>query len=164
MKRVRESATQSRLICLTIHELSFFLLWINMVHVLLLNGVGNGSPFPIFLPGSLHRLRSLAGSQRVGHNWETEHITSNNPANKGPTCLVAQSCPTLCNSLDSSPPGSSVHGDFPGKNTGGGCHALLRGGVIFLTQGSNLGLLYFRQILYHLSYRGSPKGPIQSSN
>ena len=30
----------------------------------------------------------------------------------GPTCccLVTQSCPTLCNSMDCSPPGSSVHG------------------------------------------------------
>ena len=26
-----------------------------------------------------------------------------------------------------SPPGSSVHGDSPGKNTGVGCHALLQG-------------------------------------
>ena len=25
-------------------------------------------------------------------------------------CLVAQSCPTLCNPMDCSPPGSSVHG------------------------------------------------------
>ena len=25
-------------------------------------------------------------------------------------CVCAQSCPTLCNSLDCSPPGSSVHG------------------------------------------------------
>ena len=25
-------------------------------------------------------------------------------------CLVAQSCPTLCDSMDCSPPGSSVHG------------------------------------------------------
>ena len=28
-----------------------------------------------------------------------------------------------------SPPGSSVHGDFPGKNTGIGCHALLQGNL-----------------------------------
>ena len=40
---------------------------------------------------------------------------------------------------------------FPGKNTGMGCHALLQ--RIFLTQGSNLGLLHCRQILYHLSYK-----------
>ena len=33
-------------------------------------------------------------------------------------------------------PGSSVHGDSPGKNSGVGCHALLQG--IFLTQESNL--------------------------
>ena len=36
--------------------------------------------------------------------------------------LVAQSCPTLCYPMDCSPPGSSVHGDSPGKNTGVGCH------------------------------------------
>ena len=40
--------------------------------------------------------------------------------------------------------------DSPSKNTGVGCHALLQG--IFLTQGSNLNLLWLlhcRQILYH---------------
>ena len=36
-------------------------------------------------------------------------------------CLVAQSCPTLCNPMDNNPPGSSVHRDSPGKNTGVGC-------------------------------------------
>ena len=29
--------------------------------------------------------------------------------------------------MDFSPPGSSVHGDSPGKNTGEGCHALFQG-------------------------------------
>ena len=48
-------------------------------------------------------------------------------------CLVAQSCPTLCDPMDCSPPGSSVHRDSPGKNTAVGCHALLQG--IFPTQG-----------------------------
>ena len=47
-------------------------------------------------------------------------------------CLVAQSCLTLCGPMDSSPPGSSVHGDSPGKNPAVGCHALLQG--IFPTQ------------------------------
>jgi len=42
-------------------------------------------------------------------------------------CLVTQSCLTLCNSMDCSAPGSSVHGDSPGKNTGVGCHALIHG-------------------------------------
>ena len=31
--------------------------------------------------------------------------------------LVAQSCPTLCDPMNCSPRGSSVRGDFPGKNT-----------------------------------------------
>ena len=33
-------------------------------------------------------------------------------------CLVTQSCLTLCNPMDCSPPGSSGNGDSPGKNTG----------------------------------------------
>ena len=57
--------------------------------------------------------------------------------------------------MDCSPPGSSVHGDSPGKN-GMGCHALLQG--IFPTQGLNPGLLHCRRILYPLSHQGSP-GP-----
>ena len=69
-------------------------------------------------------------------------------------CLVTQSCPTLCNPMDCSLPGSSVHRDFPGKNTGVGCHALLQG--IFPTQGSNPGLQHCRQILYHLEPPGKP--------
>ena len=50
-----------------------------------------------------------------------------------------QSCPIHCDPMDCSPPGFSVHGGFPGKNTGVGCQALLQG--IFLIQGSNLSLL-----------------------
>ena len=40
------------------------------------------------------------------------------------------------------------------KNTGVGSHSLFQ--RIFLTQKSNLGLLHCRQILYQLSYQGSP--------
>jgi len=69
--------------------------------------------------------------------------------------LVAQLCPTLCDPMDCSPLGSSVHGDSPGKNTEMGCHALFQG--IFPTQGSNPGLPHCRQILYHLSHQGSPR-------
>ena len=68
--------------------------------------------------------------------------------------LVAQSCPTPCDPMDCSPPGSSVHGDSPGKNTGVGCRALLQG--IFPIQGSNLGLPHCRWILYDLGHQGSP--------
>ena len=69
-------------------------------------------------------------------------------------CLVAQSCPIFCYPMDCRPPGSSVHGNSPGKNTGVGCHAFLQ--RIFLTQESNWGLLHCRRILYQLSYQRSP--------
>ena len=36
-----------------------------------------------------------------------------------------QSCPTLCDPIDGSPPGSPHPWDSPGKNTGVGCHFLL---------------------------------------
>ena len=50
----------------------------------------------------------------------------------------------------------------PGKNTGVGCHCLLQG--IIPTQELNPGLLYCRQILYHLSHQGSPEGSVRHSN
>ena len=69
-------------------------------------------------------------------------------------CLVVQSCLTLFNPMDCGLPGSFVHGDSPGKNTGVGCHALLQG--IFPTQGSNAGLPHCGKILYCLSHQESP--------
>ena len=36
-----------------------------------------------------------------------------------------QSCPTLCDPIDGSPPGCPRPWDSPGKNTGVGCHFLL---------------------------------------
>ena len=44
--------------------------------------------------------------------------------------------------------------DSLGKNTGVSSHSLLQG--LFSTQGLDLGLLHFRQILYCLSHQGSP--------
>lgn len=41
--------------------------------------------------------------------------------------LVTQWQLTLCDPLDYSPPGCSVHGDSPGENPGVGYHALLQG-------------------------------------
>ena len=48
-------------------------------------------------------------------------------------CLVTQLCSAFYDPMDHSPPGSLVHGNSPGKNTGIGCHTLLQG--IFPTQG-----------------------------
>ena len=46
-------------------------------------------------------------------------------------CSVTQSCLTLCNPMDC----RLCPWNFPGKNTGVGCHSLLQG--IFPSQGSN---------------------------
>ena len=65
---------------------------------------------------------------------------------------VAQSCPTL-RPHGLQPTRLLCPQDFPGKNTGLGCHFLLQG--IFQTQGQNPGLPHCRWILYQLSYQGS---------
>ena len=69
--------------------------------------------------------------------------------------LVTKSCLTLATpwTMACQPLLSRVHEISPGKNTGGDCHSLLQG--IFPTQGSNLGLLHCRQILYRLIHQGS---------
>ena len=56
-----------------------------------------------------------------------------------------QSCPTLCDPIDSSPPGSSVHGILQARVLEWGATAFSRG--ILLTQGSNPGLPHCRQTL-----------------
>ena len=68
--------------------------------------------------------------------------------------LVIQSCLTLCNSMDCSPPGSSVHRILHARILEWIAIPFSR--VIFPSQGSNLGLLHCRQILYCLSHEGSP--------
>ena len=103
--------------------------------------------------------------------------------------LVTQPCPTLCNPVDCSPPGSSVHGDSPGKNMECVAMPSSRGSSqprdrtqvsciagdslpseppgklsllpgIFLTQELNRGLLHGRQILHQLNHQGSTHIPI----
>ena len=59
---------------------------------------------------------------------------------------VTQLCLTLLSPMDCSPPGSSLHCIFPGKNTGEGCHFLFQG--TFLTEGLNLCLWHCRWTLY----------------
>ena len=67
---------------------------------------------------------------------------------------VTQSFPTLCDPMDGVTCTRLLHPwDFLGKGTGVVCHFLLQG--IFLTQGSNPGLLHCRQMLYRLNHQGS---------
>ena len=71
----------------------------------------------------------------LGVQGEGVPLSQSRPFWKRECVLVTQSCPTLCDPMNCSPPGSSVHGDSLGKNTGVGSHSLLQ--RIFLTQGSN---------------------------
>ena len=70
--------------------------------------------------------------------------------------LGAQSCRTLCDPLDCSPSGFSVHGILQAGILEWVAILLQR---ISWTQGSNPSLLHCRQILYHLSHQGSPGQP-----
>ena len=74
-------------------------------------------------------------------------------------CLSAeslQSCPTLYDAMDYSPPASSVQRDSPGKNSGVGCCVLLQG--IFPTQIANphLCVSCMQTDFSLLSHQGSP--------
>ena len=99
-------------------------------------------PTLVFLPGKSHGQSCLAGYSPWGHKESdlTEQLSTH-------TQTVAHQAPRPW--------------DSPGKSTGVGCHALLRG--IFPTQGSNPGVLYYRLILYQLSYQVSPGQDVKCS-
>ena len=63
---------------------------------------------------------------------------------------VAQSCMTLCDLVD-----YTIHGILQARILEWVAIPFSRG--IFLTQGSNPGLLHCRRILYQLSHQGSPE-------
>ena len=91
-------------------------------------GVGSRALFQGIFPTQGSKLRFL----RLLH-WQVSSLPLVPPGK--PNILFAaaaaakslQSCPTLCDPMDFSPPGCSVHGDSPGKNTGVGFHFLLQG-------------------------------------
>ena len=68
---------------------------------------------------------------------------------------VAQSHLTLCDPLDCSPPGSSVHGIFQARTREWVAISSSRG--VFLTQGSNLHLLHWQADSLPLSHQGSSR-------
>ena len=69
--------------------------------------------------------------------------------------LFSQLCLTLLRPHGLQPTRLPCSWDFPGENTGMGCHCLLQG--IFLTQRWDPCLLHCRQILYQLNHKGSAK-------
>ena len=69
-------------------------------------------------------------------------------------CVCTQSCPTLCNPMDCSPPGSSVHGILQARTLEWIVISFSRGSS--QSRESNPHLLHCRQILYQLSHLGRP--------
>ena len=114
-------------------------------------------------PGGLQSM----GSQIVGHDWVTNTFTMRialiltviiypsshlliHPSIHSfiHLCTHPSTCVQACFIL-------SMDWNSPGQNTGVGSLSFLQG--IFPTQGLNSGLPHFRQILYQLSHKGSPR-------
>ena len=72
-------------------------------------------------------------------------------------CLAAQSCPTLLDPTDCSPPGAFVLGDFSRQEYWSGLPCPPVGD--FPNQGVEPRSLALRQIIYRLSHQGSPRIP-----
>ena len=101
--------------------------------------------------GQGHGLKTLTLSSPIRFN-SVPPASRTVPGIQCVKVLVVQSCPTLCNPMDCSSLGSSIHEILQARILELDCHSLLQGS--FPTQGSNLGLLHYRQILYGLSHTG----------
>ena len=134
-------------------------------------------PTSVFLPGKPHGQRSLVGYSSWGHKKSdmTERLSQTQKENMGSLelenslcysggpcwlsvlyvkVLVAHLCLTLCDPMNCSPPGSSVHGISQARILEWVAICFFGG---LPTQGSNPNFLHYRQILYHLSHQGSSK-------
>ena len=78
----------------------------------------SGLPFPS--PGDLPN----PGIKPESPTFQADALTSEPPGKPSAAAKSLQSCPTLCDPIDSRPPGSPW--DSPGKNTEVGCHFLLQ--------------------------------------
>ena len=94
-----------------------------------------------------HKLKGPMGFNIAARNGEVEVFGDC-------CCSVSKSHLTHCDPMDCKPSRIPYPWDSLRRNTGVGCHSLLQGN--FPMQGSNPGLLHFRQILYCLSHQESP--------
>ena len=125
-------------------------------------------------PGALFRRRALISTHLSYRRKFTAHRGPQFPQQKGTVqsvggggrlsqfnkickhlCLGAQSCPTLCDPMDCSPPGSSVYGSLQARilewiamPSSRGCSQPRNGTWVCL--------LDSKWMLYHLSHQGSP--------
>ena len=88
--------------------------------------------------------RSVSGSSLNSH-----------PSSAAAAAKSRQSCPTLCDPINGSPPGSPVPGILQERILDWVAMLSSRGSS--QPRGSNLGLPHCRQILYQLSHKGNPR-------
>ena len=112
----------------------------------------NGLPFPP--PGDLPD-PGIEPASAVAPAWQANSLPLSHlgsPIKHLCVCSVTQSCVTLCDSVDCSPPGSSVCGILQAR--------ILEWVAMPFSRGSSwcrdrTRFLHCRQILYHLSHEGS---------
>ena len=110
----------------------------------------------LVITSTQNRVITVSTGTFRGHNSDdTGGRLSPQKAKWGHDCYLLSHVRLFATPWTAALPGSSVHGDSPGKDTGLGCHALLQG--IFPTQGLNPALPHFTRILYRLSHQGSPR-------
>ena len=84
----------------------------------------------VFLPGRSHEQRSLAGySLWCCKDLDMTEQLSTHPNRRAAAAAAAkslQSCPTLCDPTDGSPPGSAIPGILQARALEWGCHCLLQ--------------------------------------
>ena len=103
-----------------------------------------GNYFPVLQIRTLRHkwlLRCWAGITSIAGNVVINTFSMNSPYHNCMCAELLQSCLTLCNPMDCSLPGSSVHGILQAR--------ILEWVAITFSRGSNLSLLHCRWILYH---------------
>ena len=96
-------------------------------------------------------IHMLIRSIKLWFNWIIKEVIFD-------PCMCAQTCLTLCNFMDCNPPDFLHPWNFPGKNTGVGCHFLLQR-IFPLTLGwdlHHLHLLKWQVDSLPLHHVGSP--------
>ena len=123
-------------------------------------------PTSVFMPGEFHGQRSLVGYSPRGHkeldmmeqltHWLQSSIFERRLYEWISSVQFSRSVVSDSLRPHGLQPTTFHHlWDFPGKNTGVGCHFLFQ--EIFPTQGLNPGLPHCRQTLYPLSHQRSPR-------
>ena len=107
----------------------------------------------VLILSQLSQLSGWSNHPSISIIW----VVKPNPLIRMHACSVTKSCLTPWTVAHQAP----LSWDFPGKNTGAGCHFLLQG--IFLTQGSNQHLLHCRRSL-PLGHLEAPELPTSMLN